>query len=91
MRLTFIHDGPLFYNDDGNYFEFAYHELYERYSFLADEIYFMMRTKKIDSDKNFTPVPEQIKVVSVPNFKSPKVYLKNKKTASAIVEKKVKE
>ena len=48
MRLTFIHDGPLFYNDDGNYFEFAYHELYERYSFLADEIYFMMRTKKID-------------------------------------------
>lgn len=91
MRLTFIHDGPLFYNDDGNYFEFAYHELYERYSFLADEIYFMMRTKKIDSDKNFTPVPEQIKVVSVPNFKSPKVYLKNKKTASAIVEKQVKE
>lgn len=91
MKLVFVHDGPLFFDDDGNYYEFAYHELLERYSYMADEITFMMRTKKIDGINKFTPVPKEIKVVSVPNFKSPKLYLKNKKAAEDIVEKCIKE
>ena len=37
MKLAFIHDGPLFYDKEGNYYEFAYHELYERYSYLAEQ------------------------------------------------------
>ncbi|MBO5559438.1 glycosyltransferase family 4 protein [Ruminococcus sp.] len=90
MKLVFIHDGPLFYDKEGNYYEFAYHELYERYSYLADEITFLIRTKPVEG-KSFTPVPPQIKVISVPNFKSPKTILVNKPKAEKIVEKCVRE
>lgn len=85
MNLTFVHDGPLFYDEEGKYYEFAYHELLERYSYLADDITFMMRTKPINGNRKFTPVPKEIHVVSVPNFKSPKLYLTDRKKAEAIV------
>ncbi len=90
MKLVFIHDGPLFYDKEGNYYEYAYHELYERYSYLADEITFLIRTKPSEG-KKFTLVPPQIKVISVPNFKSPKTILVNKPKAERIVEKCVRE
>lgn len=90
MKLTFVHDGPLFYDKDGNYYEFAYHELLERYSYLADDISFMMRTKPISGDRKFTPVPKAVKVISVPNFKSPKTYFNLKKEAEKIVEQQIK-
>lgn len=89
MILTFVHDGPLFYDKEGRYYEFAYHELLERYSYLADEITFMMRTKPISGDRKFTPVPEAVNVVSVPNFKSPKTYFTQKKNAEEIVKKQI--
>ncbi len=85
MKLAFIHDGPLFYDKEGNYYEFAYHELYERYSYLADEITFLIRTKPVEGKKN-TLVPPQIKVISVPNFKSVKTFFVNKPKAEAIIE-----
>lgn len=91
MKLVFVHDGPLFYDKEGNYYEFAYHELLRRYSYLADEITFMMRTKPIDGEKKFTKVPTEIKVVSVPNFKSPKTLLINKPLAEKVIEKAIKE
>lgn len=90
MELTFIHDGPLFYDSEYNYYEFAYHELLERYSYLADDITFMMRTKPIDGTRKFTLVPKAIKVVDVPNFKSIKTYLTKKKEAERIVEDQIK-
>lgn len=89
-RLVFIHDGPLFYDAEGNYYEFAYHELLQRYSYLADEITFMMRTKPIEGTQKFTLVPKEIKVTSVPNFKSAKMVLKNKPIAEKIIEQCVK-
>lgn len=91
MKLVFVHDGPLFYDNNGNYYEFAYHELFERYSYMADEITFLMRTKSIEGDKKFTLVPSQIRVVSVPNFKSPEMYLKNRKKAEKIIERCIQE
>lgn len=91
MKLTFIHDGPLFFDDKKNYYEFAYHKLYERYSYMADNITFMMRTKPISEERKFTKVPEQINIVSVPNFKDPKIYFKEKKRAAKIVEKQIKD
>lgn len=90
MKLTFIHDGPLFFDENGNYYEFAYHELLERYSYLADDISFMMRTKEISGDRKFTPVPKAVKVIRVPNFKSLKTYFKLKKEAERIVEQQIK-
>lgn len=89
MRLTFVHDGPLFYDDEGKYYEFAYHELYERYSYMADDITFLMRTKPISGERKFTRVPDMIKVVSVPNFKSPKLYFAEKKKAEQIIEQQI--
>ena len=89
MKLTFVHDGPLFYDNDGNFYEFAYHELFERYSYLADEVYFMMRTKPIDGEKKFTLVPKEVKVIKVPNFKTPKSYFIEKKKAEKIVEEQI--
>lgn len=85
-KLVFVHDGPVYYDNDGNYYEFAYHKLYERYSYLADEIYFLIRTRGISGDNKFTIMPKQIKVISVPNFKSPKLYLKEKKNAEVIIQ-----
>ena len=78
MKLLFVHDGPLFYDDEGNYYEYAYHDLYERYTYLADDITFMMRTKLISGDNKFTKVPSEINVINVPNFKNVKLYFKEK-------------
>ena len=89
MKLTFVHDGPLFYDEEGKYYEFAYHELLQRYSYLADDITFMMRTKPINGNRKFTPVPKEIHVVSVPNFKSPKLYFTEKKKAEVIVKEQI--
>lgn len=89
MKLVFVHDGPLFYDSEGRYYEFAYHELYQRYSYFADDITFLMRTKPIEGERKFTLVPSEIRVVDVPNFKSPKLYFKNKKTAQEIVKKEI--
>jgi len=85
MKLLFVHDGPLYYDDSGNYYEFAYHNLKERYSILSDDITFLIRTEKLLGNKTFTPVPKEIAVVSVPNFKRIRGYLKNKKQAKSIV------
>lgn len=89
MKLVFIHDGPLFYDNEGNYYEFAYHELYERYSYLADDITFMMRTKHIDGTRRYTPVPKAVRVVDVPNFKSVTKYFTQKRVAEKIVEEQI--
>ncbi len=90
-KLIFVHDGPLFYDEDGHYYEFAYHELLERYSYLAGKIEFMMRTKPIEGTKKFTPVPREIEIISVPNFKSPSTVLKNRRKAKNIIEKHIAE
>lgn len=90
MKLTFVHDGPLFFDAEGNYYEFAYHELYERYSFLADDITFLIRTKAVDALRHYTKVPNQIKVINVPNFKSPKTFIKNIRKANDIISNQIK-
>ena len=89
VKLVFIHDGPMFYDAEGNYYEFAYHELYERYSYLADDITFMMRIKKLDGTRKYTLVPKAVRVVGVPNFKSVTKYFTQKRVAEKIVEEQI--
>ena len=84
-KLIFVHDGPVYYDDQNKYYEFAYHKLLERYSYLADEIYFLIRTSKIEGENKYTLIPEKIGIVSVPNFKSPTKYFKNKAEAEKSV------
>lgn len=90
MKLLFIHDGPLFYDNHGNYYEYSYHGLLERYCYIADEITFLMRTMPLTSKTNNTLLSKEIRVVSVPNFKVPKVYFKEKLKAENIIEEEIK-
>ena len=85
MRLVFVHDGPLFYDKNGKYHEFSYHGLYERYSYLADEIVFLMRTEQLPDGETYNIVPDEIKVVGFQNFKSPKRYFKYKGAAEKTI------
>lgn len=86
MKLVFIHDGPLFENN-GDYYEYAYHNLYERYSYIADEITFLTRVVPLGANGRFTPVPRAVKVTGVPNTKSPKALVQNGMAASRIIKK----
>ena len=90
MKLAFIHDGPLF-ESDGGYYEYSYHNLYERYSYIADEITFLIRTAPVGPNSGLTPVPHEIKVTAVPNTKSPKALLRNSAEANQIIQKCVEE
>lgn len=90
-KLVFVHDGPVYYDDENRYYEFAYHKLLERYSYLADEIYFLIRTNKMEGNNKYTLIPEEIGIISVPNFKSPTKYFKNKGKADKIIEKTIKD
>ena len=90
MKLVFVHDGPVFYDEDNNFYEFTYHGLLERYRFLADEICFLMRTKPVTRERKYTLLPKDINVISVPDFKSIK-NLKNKKKAKRIIRDTIKD
>lgn len=90
MKLAFIADGPVF-EKDGSYYEYAYHNLYERYSYIADEIRFLMRTKPLGSNSSFTKVPSEIGVIGVPDTKSIEDYFKNGAEAKEIVQRCVSE
>lgn len=90
MKLVFIHDGPIYHDKQGNYYEYSYHGLYERYQYLADEITFIMRVYPVNGKTYNTILPKEVKVVCVPDFKSPKRYLKNKSVAEKILEQQIK-
>jgi len=90
-KIVFVHDGPVFFDGFGNYYEFAYHELWQRYSYLADEVFFLMRIKPIDPLRKFTLLSPQIRVVDVPDFKSPRKILKKRPMAKRIIEDVIKE
>lgn len=89
MRLVFIHDGPIYYKN-GKYYEYSYHGLYERYSYLAEEIVFLMRVDELPVGEKYELIPEKVQIVNIPNFKSPSLYLKNKKKAKEIIKEEVK-
>ena len=90
MKLTFAYDGVLFYDSNGNWFGRNYADLEKRYSLLSDDITYLMRTKEDDkASKKMAEMPQNTKVVSVPNFLSPKGYINNKKQAEKIIREQV--
>ena len=46
MKLIFIDDGPIYVDQYSNYYEYAFHGLYERYRYLAEDIAFATRVQK---------------------------------------------
>lgn len=89
MRLLFVHDGPLFIDDNGLYYEFSYHNLFERYSYIADSISFLMRVEKVNPNTKYDLVPKQIRVVEVPEFKRPLLYFRTIRKVKSIIRKAV--
>lgn len=75
-KLLFVHDGPIYYDADGQYYEFAYHGLLERYRYLADDITFLMRVEPVTEQTKNTPIPREVHIIGVPNFKDPGKYFK---------------
>lgn len=91
-KVLFVHDGPMYINEEGKYFAFAYdNNLKNRYLQLGEKLTFLMRTQKV-LDTNFSEINNgNLLVIDVPNFKSPKLYFQNFKKASQIIEQQVKE
>ena len=89
MKLTFVYDGTLFYDELGNYYGRAYAALPEKYRVLADDITFMMRTKPLEDPLGYMKMPDGIHVVDIPNIANPKTYLTKKHTVFRIVSKQI--
>lgn len=90
MRLLYVHDGPVYYDETGNYYEYSYHGLNERYSYLADEITFLMRTNPLPLGAKYDKLPSEIDVAEIKNFKSPFLYFRNIKSVRQTIEEEVK-
>ena len=91
MKLLFVHNGPVFYDNKGNYYEYSYHGLLERYSYIAKDISFLMRTMPCSTEENYDLVPKEIRVISVKNMLTPIGYFKYMKDVYRIIEKAVRE
>lgn len=86
MRLLFIHDGPVYYDENMRYYEYSYHNLLERYKYIAEEITFLMRTAPVENNTYGTLMPDEIKIVSVPNITTVKEYLRNRRHVGRIIK-----
>lgn len=64
-----MHIGTFFYDKKRNYYEYVFYGLSERYSYIADEINFLMWTASLTESMNNVFVPKEIRVVSVINSK----------------------
>jgi len=84
-NLVFVHDGPLSYSPDGTYYGYGYRGCYERYSQLGDSITFVIRTKASTDKGRYDALPTAIKVISFPNFMSPRLYLRRYKAKKIIL------
>ena len=85
-KVAFIHDGPVFYDDNGLYYEYAYHRLYERYRYLGDEITFAVRTYPLDYNRKYTIIPAEVSIVRIPNINSASGIIKNLGETKKILE-----
>ncbi len=89
-KLLFVHDGPIYYDDNGKFYEVSYHGLLERYQYIANDITFLMRVEPVSEHTRNTLVPEKVHVIGVPNFKNPRIYFKYIKRVRKIIKKAVK-
>ncbi len=74
MKVLFVHDGPIFVNDEGNYYaNFINDSIRLRYLHLGNSLSIITRVKKLkgkESD-NFSSISsENFKVIEIPDYKS---------------------
>ena len=89
-KVLFIHDGPLFKDERGNYYGIHLKdELKQRYLYLGDSVTFLIRVKDIkseDAGKYSLITPENFSVIPVPDFKSFSKYFTIRPKAKAIIK-----
>lgn len=94
MKVLFCHDGPINTYKDEIYCLVYTDEIFERYYIIADEISLLMRTKEVDecATKGLTKINlKKLNAISVPEIKTVKGLLNNKKEAKKIIYDAVKE
>ena len=90
LKLLFVHCGPLYKDVNGNYYEYSYHGLYERYSYMADKLTFLMEVRLLEKDTENTLLDERIRVVSVPNLTKLSTFLWAYREATRIIAREIK-
>jgi glycosyltransferase involved in cell wall biosynthesis len=90
-KVLFVHDGPLYIDKNKNEF-FGIHydnKLIERYSFLGEQVSFLMRFNMLESTKTstYSKLDHQgFSFIPIPNFKSIRTYFPNRRIARKIIE-----
>lgn len=83
MKLLFIHDGTLKYDEKGNYYGTAITpKSLERYRYLASDITIVVRTlpfSKDESRERYTKIPKEYRIKHVNNYMSLKGILLEKR------------
>lgn len=85
-NLLFIHDGPIYYDGEGKYYEYSYPHLEERYGFLAENISFLMRVFPLTNSTRGNVIPSDIRIIAIPNICDVKKYFHIKKEVKQIIE-----
>ncbi|WP_455137100.1 glycosyltransferase family 4 protein [Thermophilibacter sp.] len=83
--VVFVHDGPVFRDELGKYYEFAYQGALDRYSVFAGSVSFLIRSVPLGQNEGFRGLPAEISVIEVPDFKSPTKFLINRRRAERII------
>jgi glycosyltransferase involved in cell wall biosynthesis len=93
-KVLFAHDGPLYLNEEGQYFGAHFTDNHrKRFLQLGNEVTFLMRVNNLNKEKNQSRLhlisSSQAFFKKVPNFKSVKKYIKYKSLAENIIAKEV--
>ncbi len=86
MKLLFVHDGPIVIDGDGRYHSYSYENIDKRYSMFSHEISLLIRVKQSENERKMSFIPDSIKIIEVPNYKSLKNYFLNKQKAKKIIK-----
>jgi len=90
-KVLFAHDGPLFYDPEGNYYGIHLTEkLKQRYRLLGNKVTFVIRTRPLpkDAGNHFSQIlNNNFRVVDMPDYKSFTKYFSLRRKAKEIIEK----
>lgn len=88
----FVHDGPLYKNQEGNYYGVDYNtDLKNRYLYLGDSVTFLIRVKDISDTSKLSAIDgDNLQVLAVHDFKSVFKYFTSRKKADIEIEQAVK-
>ncbi len=96
MKAVFCYDGPLYKDENGNYYDSILNDqMFERYFKVADQLELVIRTRNVYAKTGLKKMGRlcnpNIHVTECPNLSSIKGLLENQKEAKAIIEKSVRQ